>query len=96
MCHLREWGKLSVEVSSANEISKWHHAHFRNWAQRIHHPLDPPDSHFPRIRSVNWGNPLHEFIGPMESRTRVFGTSKRYPTLWHGIAHFDGLVMRLG
>ena len=77
---------------------KGHYAHFRNWAQRIHHPFDPPDGHFPRIRSVNWGNSLDGFIGPMESRTRVLSTSRRYQTLRQAIARFgfDGLVMRLG
>ena len=76
--------------------SKGHYAHFRNWAQRIHNPLDPSDGRFPFIRTVSWDNPLHDFIGPMESKTRTLGTSRRHlsPNLCNRIASFDGLVMQ--
>src|SRR6266852_2271659 len=69
--------------------SEGYYAHFCNWAQLIHHPLDPPDCHFPRIRSVNAS---HGFVGPLKS------TSRRHllSILWHSIASFDGLVMRQG
>jgi hypothetical protein len=84
--------------SAQRRTSKGHHTHFRNGAQRIHYPLDPPKGPFPHIRSANWDNPLHRFIGPMESKTRILGTNKRhlFSTLWHSTASFDGLVMRQG
>jgi hypothetical protein len=44
--------------------SKGYYTHFCNWAQHIHHPLDPPDSPLPHIWSVNW---LYGFIGPIKS-----------------------------
>ena len=67
--------------------SKGHYAHFRNWSQRIHHPLDPPDGPFPRVRFVNL---LHGFIGQKKS------TSRRhlFPTLRHSITSYDGMVMQ--
>jgi hypothetical protein len=67
VCHLCGWEKLNVEVSSAKDIEGYY-THFCNWMQRIHHPLDPPDGPFPRIRSLNWDNPVHGFIGPIESK----------------------------
>jgi hypothetical protein len=72
------------------------YAHFRNWAQRIHHPLDPPDGPFPRIRSANR---LHGIIGLIKSKTRIHSTSTRrqlFTSLWLIIASFDGLVIRQG
>jgi hypothetical protein len=84
---------LNVEVSSAKDI-KGYYAHFCNWTQRIHHPLDPPDGAFPRIQSVHL---LHGVIGPIENRTKILGTSRRrlLTTLWL-ISSFGGLVMRQG
>jgi hypothetical protein len=80
------WGLLKINRAPSLRMGKavWklaqrktsegNYAHFRNWTQRIHHPFDPPDGHFPRIRLVNWDNPLHGFIGPMESKTSILGT----------------------
>jgi hypothetical protein len=88
----------AVRKLAQPRTSKGHYAHFCNWAQRIHHPLDPPDGPFPRIRPDNWDNPLHGFISPIESKTRILGTNRRhlFPTLWHSIASFNGLMMRQG
>jgi hypothetical protein len=82
---------LNVEVSSGKDI-KGYYAHFCNWTQRIHHPLDPPDGAFPRIQSVH---PLYGLIGLSESKTRILSTSSRH-LLWLIIASFIGLVMRRG
>ena len=92
MRHLRDWKNLRVQVSSAKDIKRLlQYAQFRNWAQHIHHPRDPPDGRFPRLRKDNW---LH---GPVGRKTRILGTSRHFfPNVLHCIASFDGLMMRQG
>jgi hypothetical protein len=103
------WGLLKVSHAPSSRMgkavcaklaqprtSKGYYAHFRNWAQRIHHPFDPLDGPFPCLRSVIWDNLLHGLIDLMESKTRILGASRQhlFPTLLHSIASFDGLMMR--
>jgi hypothetical protein len=75
---------LNGEVSSAKDI-KGYYAHFCNWTQRIHHPLDPPDGAFQRtIQSVHL---LHGLIGPIWKNLsikfeQIWSNLKKYPQIF--------------
>ena len=67
-----QMGKPDREVKSGqSRTTKGHDAHFRNWAQRIHHPVDLLDNAFQFSGSVNWDNQLHGFIFAVESEEKI-------------------------
>src|SRR6266702_5876467 len=85
--------KAESEGRLSEGQAKGHHTHFCNWAQRIHHPLDPPDGHFPCIR---WVHRLYGFISATESNERILGRRHLCLTMRRRNADLDGKLIREG
>ncbi len=82
--------ELIAEVGSVEDRQNEYYTHFCNWAQSIHHPLDLPNSPFPRIRSVDQRLDL---IRAFEIGPGFFDKGRIRLVLWHRSATVWDLIV---